>query len=127
MLVAKVDNSPDARPPAGLAAADMVCVEPVEGGLSRLAAVFSADKPPLTGPVRSTRETDLTLLTSSPTRRGLFWCCTRAGRRRRSLAAAEHLGRAAACGVPPRLVVRRLLRHRRMCTHEFRYRSPYFE
>ncbi|MGW0177800.1 DUF3048 domain-containing protein [Nocardia sp. NPDC003345] len=62
VLVAKVDNSPQARPPVGLAAADVVYVEPVEGGLSRLAAVFSADKPPVIGPVRSARETDLTLL-----------------------------------------------------------------
>ncbi|WP_328393682.1 DUF3048 domain-containing protein [Nocardia sp. NBC_00416] len=62
MLVAKIDNSPEARPPVGLGAADLVYVEPVEGGLSRLAAVFSADKPPVIGPVRSARETDLTLL-----------------------------------------------------------------
>ncbi|MFI5716478.1 DUF3048 domain-containing protein [Nocardia sp. NPDC051750] len=62
VMVAKIDNSPEARPPVGLAAADLVYVEPVEGGLSRLAAVFSADKPPVIGPVRSARETDLTLL-----------------------------------------------------------------
>ncbi|WP_308188562.1 DUF3048 domain-containing protein [Nocardia spumae] len=62
MLVVKVDNSPQARPPVGLGAADVVYVEPVEGGLSRLAAVFSTDKPPVVGPVRSARETDLTLL-----------------------------------------------------------------
>ncbi|WP_327152123.1 DUF3048 domain-containing protein [Nocardia sp. NBC_01329] len=62
MLVAKIDNSPQARPPVGLGAADVVYVEPVEGGLSRLAAVFSTDKPPVIGPVRSVRETDLTLL-----------------------------------------------------------------
>ncbi|WP_432915839.1 DUF3048 domain-containing protein [Nocardia sp. CA-290969] len=62
MLVAKIDNSQEARPPVGLGAADLVYVEPVEGGLSRLAAVFSAGKPPVIGPVRSARETDLTLL-----------------------------------------------------------------
>ncbi|AHH18123.1 hypothetical protein NONO_c33360 [Nocardia nova SH22a] len=62
VLVVKVDNSPQARPPVGLGAADLVYVEPVEGGLSRLAAVFSTDKPPVVGPVRSARETDLTLL-----------------------------------------------------------------
>ncbi|WP_169811705.1 DUF3048 domain-containing protein [Nocardia sienata] len=62
MLVAKIDNSPQARPPVGLGAADVVYVEPVEGGLSRLAAVFSTDKPLVIGPVRSVRETDLTLL-----------------------------------------------------------------
>ena len=62
VLVAKIDNSPQGRPPVGLGAADLVYVEPVEGGLSRLAAVFSNDKPPVIGPVRSARETDLTLL-----------------------------------------------------------------
>lgn len=62
VLVAKIDNSPQARPPVGLGAADLVYVEPVEGGLSRLAAVFSTHKPPAIGPVRSARETDLTLL-----------------------------------------------------------------
>ncbi|WP_431938496.1 DUF3048 domain-containing protein [Nocardia grenadensis] len=62
VLVAKIDNSPQARPPVGLAAADVVYVEPVEGGLSRLAAVFSTDRPAVIGPVRSARETDLTLL-----------------------------------------------------------------
>ncbi|MGW5517864.1 DUF3048 domain-containing protein [Nocardia africana] len=61
VLVVKVDNSPEARPPVGLGAADMVYVEPVEGGLSRVAAVFSTNKPPVVGPVRSARETDLTL------------------------------------------------------------------
>ncbi|WP_369690928.1 DUF3048 domain-containing protein [Nocardia fusca] len=49
VLVAKIDNSSQARPPpVGLGAADVVDVEPVEGGLSRLAAVFSTDKPPVT-------------------------------------------------------------------------------
>lgn len=62
MLVVKIDNSPDARPPVGLAAADQVYVEPVEGGLSRIAAVFAERKPPVVGPVRSARETDLGLL-----------------------------------------------------------------
>jgi hypothetical protein len=62
VLVVKIDNSPDARPPVGLAAADQVYVEPVEGGLSRIAAVFAGEKPPVVGPVRSARETDLSLL-----------------------------------------------------------------
>ena len=62
VLVAKIDNSPQARPPIGVAAADSVYVEPVEGGLSRLAAIFSHNKPPVIGPIRSARETDLELL-----------------------------------------------------------------
>lgn len=62
VLAVKIDNSPSARPPVGLGAADQVYVEPVEGGLSRIAAVFSSRKPPVVGPVRSARETDLGLL-----------------------------------------------------------------
>lgn len=62
VLVVKIDNVPAARPPTGLGAADLVYVEPVEGGLNRLAAVFVANKPPVVGPVRSARETDLLLL-----------------------------------------------------------------
>jgi hypothetical protein len=62
VLVVKIDNVPEARPPLGIAAADMIFVEPVEGGLSRLAAVFAAHQPTVVGPVRSARETDLELL-----------------------------------------------------------------
>lgn len=62
VLAVKIDNAKDARPPVGLGAAEMVFVEPVEGGLSRLLAVFSENKPGLVGPVRSARETDLQLL-----------------------------------------------------------------
>jgi hypothetical protein len=51
-----------ARPQTGLTAADIVYVPPVEGGLSRLLAVFSSHFPPVVGPVRSAREDDLELL-----------------------------------------------------------------
>lgn len=40
----------------------MIFVEPVEGGLSRVAAVFASHLPPVAGPVRSARETDIDLL-----------------------------------------------------------------
>ncbi|GAB3297771.1 DUF3048 domain-containing protein [Parasphingorhabdus pacifica] len=62
VLAVKVDNVPAARPPTGVGAADLVYVEPVEGGASRLIAVFASDVPPVVGPVRSARETDLALL-----------------------------------------------------------------
>lgn len=62
VLAVKVDNAASARPPVGLGAADMVYVEPVEGGMSRLVAVFGSRKPAVVGPVRSARETDLQLL-----------------------------------------------------------------
>lgn len=45
VLVVKIDNVDEARPATGLGSADVVYVEPVEGGLTRLAAVFSTNRP----------------------------------------------------------------------------------
>ena len=61
-LVVKIDNVAAARPQRGLDAADLVYVEPVEAGLTRLAAVFSSRLPEVVGTVRSARESDLELL-----------------------------------------------------------------
>ncbi|GAB3690190.1 DUF3048 domain-containing protein [Saccharopolyspora tripterygii] len=58
----KIDNSPEGRPPVGIDAADVVYVEPVEGGLSRILAIFATHKPQTVGPVRSARETDAEIL-----------------------------------------------------------------
>jgi hypothetical protein len=46
----------------GLDAADVVYCEEVEGGLTRLLAVFASQEPTVVGPVRSARESDLELL-----------------------------------------------------------------
>ena len=62
MLAVKIDNTPAARPRIGLDVADVVYVEPVEGGLTRLLAVFSRKLPPEVGPVRSGRESDVDLV-----------------------------------------------------------------
>ena len=62
VLAVKVDNAPQARPPTGLGAADEVYVEPVEAGITRIIGVFASHTPPVVGPVRSARETDLRLL-----------------------------------------------------------------
>jgi Protein of unknown function (DUF3048) N-terminal domain/Protein of unknown function (DUF3048) C-terminal domain len=62
VLAVKIDNVVQARPPTGLSKADIVYLIPVEGGLSRIFAVFSSHFPPVIGPVRSTREDDLELL-----------------------------------------------------------------
>jgi hypothetical protein len=62
VVVVKIDNIVNARPQTGLQSADIVYVLPVEGGLSRFAAVFSSHFPPVIGPVRSAREDDLELL-----------------------------------------------------------------
>lgn len=63
-LVVKIDNAPAARPQTGIGAADVVYVEPVEGGLTRLAAVYTESLPPVVGPVRSARESDVDLLSA---------------------------------------------------------------
>jgi hypothetical protein len=61
-LIFKIDNVAQARPPTGLTRADIVYLVPVEGGLSRIFAVFSSHVPPVVGPVRSSRAEDLQLL-----------------------------------------------------------------
>ncbi|MDT0433117.1 MULTISPECIES: DUF3048 domain-containing protein [unclassified Streptomyces] len=61
-LAVKIDNVRAARPQTGLRAADVVYAEQVEGGLSRLMAVFATKLPKVVGPVRSARESDLELL-----------------------------------------------------------------
>jgi hypothetical protein len=62
VLAVKIDNVRPARPQTGLDQADIVYVEPVEGGLSRILAIYSAEQPRRIGPVRSARESDLELL-----------------------------------------------------------------
>jgi hypothetical protein len=63
VLTVKIDNVRAARPGhTGLQHADLVYASQVEGGLSRLMAVYSAVLPPRIGPVRSVRESDLELL-----------------------------------------------------------------
>jgi hypothetical protein len=63
VLAVKIDNVEAARPQTGLNDADLVYAIEVEGGLSRLMAVFDdTHLPPVVGPVRSARETDLQLL-----------------------------------------------------------------
>jgi hypothetical protein len=58
----KIDNVPGAFPQSGLSDADVVFVEEVEGGLTRLLAVFSDRIPALVGPVRSGRTDNIELL-----------------------------------------------------------------
>ncbi|HEV3288623.1 MAG TPA: DUF3048 domain-containing protein, partial [Streptosporangiaceae bacterium] len=62
VIVVKIDNIVDARPPTNLTSADIVYLLPVEGGLSRIFAVYSSRIPAVIGPVRSAREDDLALL-----------------------------------------------------------------
>lgn len=61
-LAIKIDNVSGARPQAGINQADIVFVEEVEGGLTRLAAVFHSQGAEVVGPIRSMRTGDLDLL-----------------------------------------------------------------
>lgn len=62
-LAVKIDDSdPAAHPPIGVADADRVYVEMVEGGTTRMLAVFWSTDPALVGPVRSGRSTDAAIL-----------------------------------------------------------------
>src|SRR5690242_6576066 len=45
VLAVKIDNVAPARPATGLTSADVVYVEPVEGGLSRILAIFASKRP----------------------------------------------------------------------------------
>jgi len=62
ILVVKIDDTNAAHPQIGVEDADVVYVEQVEGGLTRLAAVYTSKLPPLIGPIRSARISDLELL-----------------------------------------------------------------
>ena len=62
ILVVKVDDTKYAHPQIGIEDADIVYVEQVEGGLTRLAAVYTSKLPPLIGPIRSARISDIELL-----------------------------------------------------------------
>ncbi|WP_308416821.1 DUF3048 domain-containing protein [Streptomyces sp. AJS327] len=56
VLAVKIDNASKARPHTAVEDADIVFVEKVEGGMSRLIGVYSSQVPETVGPVRSARE-----------------------------------------------------------------------
>lgn len=59
VLAVKIENTSAGKPQLGLKSADIVYVEQVEAGLTRLMAIFSSKLPPKVGPVRSARISDL--------------------------------------------------------------------
>jgi hypothetical protein len=61
-MAVKIDNYPAGRPQSGLDKADIVFEEPVEGGITRFAAVFQCNNAGLIGPVRSARNIDIGIL-----------------------------------------------------------------
>ncbi|WP_141576384.1 DUF3048 domain-containing protein [Actinomadura sp. WMMA1423] len=62
VLAVKIENTRPALPQSGVSAADIVYVEQVEGGETRLMAVYSSKLPKKVGPVRSARISDLHIL-----------------------------------------------------------------
>ncbi len=62
VLAVKIDDTNMAHPQIGLEDADVVYIEQVEGGLTRLAAIFSSAIPSRIGPVRSARISDIDIL-----------------------------------------------------------------
>jgi Protein of unknown function (DUF3048) N-terminal domain/Protein of unknown function (DUF3048) C-terminal domain len=57
-VTVKIDNTYEAHPQYGIRQADVVYEEIVEGGITRLAAIFNSSAPARVGPVRSVRRTD---------------------------------------------------------------------
>lgn len=62
VVIVKVDNSPPARPQAGLNEADVVYEERVEGSVVRFLAVYQSNDVNVIGPVRSIRSTDAAIV-----------------------------------------------------------------
>jgi hypothetical protein len=63
-IAIKIDNTSSGRPQVGIAAADIVFEELVEGGVTRYLAVFHTAIPEEVGPVRSGRPQDADLVRS---------------------------------------------------------------
>jgi|FLOH01.1.fsa_nt_gi hypothetical protein len=62
VLAVKIDDTPPGHPQVGLDLASVIYIEQVEGGLTRIAAIFTDEIPPLIGPVRSARVSDIEIL-----------------------------------------------------------------
>jgi hypothetical protein len=62
IVVVKIDDTNEAHPQVGIDKADLIYIEQVEGGLVRLAAIFSTEIPAKIGPVRSARISDIDLM-----------------------------------------------------------------
>jgi len=63
-IAIKIDNTGAGRPQVGIAAADIVFEELVEGGVTRYLAVYHTEVPDEVGPVRSGRPQDADLVAS---------------------------------------------------------------
>jgi len=61
-ITVKIDNTEAGHPKYGVEQADVIYEEVVEGGYTRLAAIFNSHTPDRVGPVRSVRKTDQSLV-----------------------------------------------------------------
>ena len=61
-MVVKIDDTRQAHPQIGLENADIIYIEQVEAGLTRLLAIYSSKIPNDIGPIRSLRIGDIDLL-----------------------------------------------------------------
>ena len=61
-LIVKIENDPNSLPQWGVDQADVVYEEIVNGGITRLAAIFNQNAPAKIGPVRSVRPTDTSIV-----------------------------------------------------------------
>jgi hypothetical protein len=62
VYVVKIDNTSSSAPQVGLGSADMVVEELVEGGLTRLMAIYQCNQAGTVGPIRSARISDADIL-----------------------------------------------------------------
>lgn len=62
VIAVKLENTTAAMPQYGLSAADIIFVEEVEGGLTRLMPIYHSAFPARVEPVRSARSTDIAIL-----------------------------------------------------------------
>jgi hypothetical protein len=62
VLALKIDNTRAAQPHTGLREADLVYIQEVEWGLTRLLALYNSAIPDIVGPLRSARVSDIDLL-----------------------------------------------------------------
>ena len=63
VVTVKIDNTSSSAPQVGLEGADLITEELVEGGLTRLAAMYYSTVPDEVGPVRSMRASDIGIVT----------------------------------------------------------------
>lgn len=59
IIIVKIDDTRQAQPQTGIEDADVVYIEQVEGGATRIAALYSSKYPEIVGPVRSARISDI--------------------------------------------------------------------